>query len=348
MLYDDLPLTFAGTFMADQHVRKKLTVQDIARISGLSTATVDRVLNNRPGVKESTRIRVENALKQGGPELLPLASRTIAFIIDAGSSFIEIVRAALERVQKSFPHISFTFDSVMNCERDQQAFCTTLKSRIADSDGVVIVSREDMLINSEVREAASKGVPIVCLTSDMPHSSAYIGVDEVSVGANAALFMGRMIKQESAKVMFVASSTYRAQEEREMGFRRVMRGEFPNLTVIEKINSNDESDGTYKIIRDFLTQNPDVAGIYNLAGGNRGIARALEEAGLTGKTLFIGHELTEHTHKLLEQGGMDIVFAHDMDSEVRGCIEAIEKLCRGGKIERTYYPSLIFTRYSRF
>ncbi|WP_158673960.1 LacI family DNA-binding transcriptional regulator [Candidatus Pantoea deserta] len=334
--------------MAEQNVRKKLTIQDIARISGLSTATVDRVLNNRPGVKESTRTRVENALKQGGPELQPLTSRHIAFVIDAGSSFIEIVRASLERVKYAFPHISFTFDSVLNCEREQLSFCQTLKSRIANSDGVVLVSREDMLINSEVREAAGKGVPIVSLTSDMPHSAAYIGVDEVSVGANAALFMGRMIRQKSAKVVFVASSTYRAQEEREMGFRRVMRSEFPHLSVIEKINSNDESDGTYKIIRDFLAQNPDVAGIYNLAGGNRGVARALNEAGLTGKTIFIGHELTEHTQKLLEQGGMDIVFAHDMDREVSGCIEAIDKLCRGVKPERSYYPSLIYTRYSRF
>ncbi len=334
--------------MTDQLVRKKLTIQDIARISGLSTATVDRVLNNRPGVKESTRARVAKAIKQGGPEVQPQLSRKIAFVIDAGSSFIEIISHSLERIKADFPHITFTFDSVLNCERDQQAFCTMLKTRIADSDGVVIVSREDMLINSEVREAAGKNVPVVCLTSDMPHSAAYIGVDEVSVGANAALFMGRMIKQKSAKVVFVASSTYRAQEEREMGFRRVMRGEFPNLSVIEKINSNDESDGTYKIIREFLAQNPDVAGIYNLAGGNRGIARALQEAGLTGKTIFIGHELTEHTQKLLEQGGMDIVFAHDMDREVTGSIEAIEKFLRGVKSERSYYPSLIYTRYSRF
>jgi LacI family transcriptional regulator len=334
--------------MVDSYARKKLTIQDIARISGLSTATVDRVMNNRPGVKESTRIRVENALRQGGTELQPQVTRKIAFVIDAGSSFIEIIRTSLERVKANFPHISFSFDSVLNCERDQQAFCQTLTSRIADSDGVVIVSREDMLINSEVREATSRGYPIVCLTSDMPHSSAYIGVDEVSVGANAALFMGRMIKQKNAKVVFVASSTYRTQEEREMGFRRVMRGEFSHLTVIEKINSNDEADGTYKIIRELLAQHPDVAGIYNLAGGNRGVARALQEAGMTGKTIFIGHELTEHTQKLLEQGGMDIVFAHDMDREVSGCIEAIEKLCRGIKSERTYYPSLIYTRYSRF
>ncbi len=36
-------------------------------------------LNNLPGVKKSTRARVENALKQDGPELQPQTSRNIAF-----------------------------------------------------------------------------------------------------------------------------------------------------------------------------------------------------------------------------------------------------------------------------
>ncbi|MDF7651575.1 LacI family DNA-binding transcriptional regulator [Erwiniaceae bacterium L1_54_3] len=335
--------------MTDHNLRKKLTIQDIARISGLSTATVDRVLNNRPGVKESTRLRVEQAMSQRSPVSATLvAEKKIAFVVDAGSSFIEIIRGALSRVKDNYPHVSFTFDSVPNHQRDQRSFCDLLKSRIDGADGVVLVSREDILINSEVREAGLKNVPVVCLTSDMPHSAACIGVDEVSVGANAALFIGRMIKQDKAKVLFVASSTYRTQEEREMGFRRVMRAEFPHIDVIERIDSNDESDGTYKIIKEFLTHNPDVAGIYNLAGGNRGIARAIKEAGLTGKTLFVGHELTEHTHKLLEQGEMDILFAHDMDREVNACITTVEALCRGERIEKTWFPSLIYTKYSRF
>ena len=49
----------------------KATVSDIARNCGLSTATVDRVLNNRAGVSAANRQRVMEAAKQLG--YLPMA-----------------------------------------------------------------------------------------------------------------------------------------------------------------------------------------------------------------------------------------------------------------------------------
>src|SRR5882757_10803226 len=47
-------------------VTMKATVSDIARSCGLSTATVDRVLNNRPGASAANRQRVMEAAKQLG------------------------------------------------------------------------------------------------------------------------------------------------------------------------------------------------------------------------------------------------------------------------------------------
>ena len=40
----------------------KPTVHDIARSAGVSLATVDRVLNGRPGVRSVTREKVEQAI----------------------------------------------------------------------------------------------------------------------------------------------------------------------------------------------------------------------------------------------------------------------------------------------
>ena len=49
----------------------KATLSDIAEIAGLSTATVDRALNNRAGVSAVNRQRVMEAAKQLG--YLPMA-----------------------------------------------------------------------------------------------------------------------------------------------------------------------------------------------------------------------------------------------------------------------------------
>ncbi len=55
-------------------------------------------------------------------------------------------------------------------------------------------------------------------------------------------------------------------------------------------------------MRQIPAARPAPLGVYNTAGGNVGIARAIAEAGLTGAVAFIGHELNENSARLLEEG----------------------------------------------
>ncbi|NIF22175.1 LacI family DNA-binding transcriptional regulator [Candidatus Pantoea multigeneris] len=335
--------------MTKPSIHKKITIHEIARISGLSTATIDRVLNQRPGVRESTRLRVEAAIAQSQQaQQQELATQRIAFIIEAGSSFAQTVREAMEQLQTYYPRISFSFDSVPGYQFDPASFCPLIAARSAEADAIILVSRDHVQVNSEVRKAISNGVPVIALVTDLPSASAYVGVDEVSAGANAALFIGRMARSEAKKLLFVASATYRCQEEREMGFRRVIRSDFPGLEIEETFISNDESDKTYALMTKFLAKNPGTVGIYNSAGGNRGIARAIKEAQLAQDIVFVGHDLTEHTQKLLEQGDMDVVFSYDMKRVVKQAIDIASQPLEKISSSRIILPLITYTRYSWF
>ena len=43
-----------------------MTISDIAKLAGVSVATVSRVLNNKGYVKEETRQKIENLIQENG------------------------------------------------------------------------------------------------------------------------------------------------------------------------------------------------------------------------------------------------------------------------------------------
>ena len=81
-------------------------------------------------------------------------------------------------------------------------------------------------------------------------------------------------------MLLAYSAPYPAQEEREIGFRRVLRAEFAHLDVEERVNSNDDTDQVYANVRRYIADHGPPVGIYNVSGGNVGIGRALEAEGL--------------------------------------------------------------------
>jgi LacI family transcriptional regulator len=56
----------AVTFFERAILKQRCTIYDIARKSGVSTKTVSKVINNKPGVKESTRQKVWEIIRETG------------------------------------------------------------------------------------------------------------------------------------------------------------------------------------------------------------------------------------------------------------------------------------------
>lgn len=64
-----------GKLMNSEH---KVTLEDVAKASGVSTGTVSRVVNGRSGVHDTTRVKVLNAMRDLG-YLADIAARELSF-----------------------------------------------------------------------------------------------------------------------------------------------------------------------------------------------------------------------------------------------------------------------------
>jgi LacI family transcriptional regulator len=334
-------------------IRKGPTIAEIALAARVGTATVDRILNGRSGVREPTRQRVLAALTQlaNGPvrETNPDPQRRIAFLCESGESFNATLRAAVHEVTATRANLLTSFDAVTTAQVDTIKFANLIERTAAEADGIVIVAREELIINRAIRNVVARGVPVICLTSDLPTSgrTAFVGNDQISAGATAAHIMGQIVGNREGNILLVCSAPYRSQEDRELGFRRVLRSEYPLLTVRERVNSSDNTEIVYRNLLRYIEDHGPPSGIYNVAAGNIGIGRVLSELGLVGKVPFIGHELNANSRQLLETGIMTFVIAHDVLREVEIALDSLlAPRANDQSPLPSYTPVRIYTKYS--
>ncbi|HWL68769.1 MAG TPA: LacI family DNA-binding transcriptional regulator [Geminicoccus sp.] len=322
------------------------TLADVAREAGVSTATVDRVLNGRPGVRERTRARVLGAAERLGylgergttpaaPDtgnvqfdfVLPGGPNTfmanLATLIEADAAGRAGVRARLHRIDGF----------------DPDALAARLEDLAGTSQGVGLIGLDHPVVREAVRSLGTAGVPVVTMVSDISHvpRAGYVGIDNRAAGRLAGYLLARLHGSRPGRVaLFAGSLAYRGHEEREMGFRHVLAEEFPGIEIVARTESRDDFERTYQEARDLLARTPDLAGIYNIGAGNRGIARALEEAGRARSVLFIGHEVTEHTRRFLLSGTMDAAIDQNPRVEAREAVQRLLAAAAGDLAFRSY------------
>ena len=294
----------------------KATVADIARNCGLSTATVDRVLNNRPGASAANRQRVMEAAKQLGylPTLdqvvLPSKPAHLEFFLPIGSNaFMADLAHHIEDYAQRLPLVaSCRIHNLAGISPG--ALQDAVENLSLKANGVGVIAVDHPRTRNILRELVEAGIRLVTLVSDVPAAprSAYVGIDNRVAGRTAALLMGRFLGGRTGHLaMVVGSRSYRGHEEREMGFRSVLSEEFPNLTISSAVEINDEPDVSYTATMKALHNEPELLGIYCVGAGRSGVARALLESKLRRKPVFICHDLTKETRRYLVDDLADVV-----------------------------------------
>ncbi len=202
-------------------------VKDIAFQAGLSTATVDRVLNGRPGVRRQTELRVRAAIAELEKQQTEVAAggRTIAIdiVMETPERFSTTVRAAFEAEVATFlPTVfrcRFHFAEVMKPAEIVQLLD---RIRLRGTKAVVLKAPDVPEIDAAVSRLEEAGIPVVTLVTDLPNSAriAYAGADNRAAGETAAYLIGERFAGAPGRVLVTLSSgRFRGEEEREIGFR---------------------------------------------------------------------------------------------------------------------------------
>jgi LacI family transcriptional regulator len=299
---------------------------------------VDRVLHGRAGVHPRTRDKVNKALAQLEAEYENMTPKPFGtsstsqnpqrfgFIIQAGQAFTESFLTAIEKQQNG--------DRLLQIEglgaASDEAVVEAIKGWTGGLDGLAIVCKNIPPIIDELKRLRQAGKHVMALVSDLESSarSAYLGIDNRAAGNVAAYLIGRHLEERSdAEVAVVVGSfSYRCHEDREIGFRSIMRQKFESIEVLEVIKGKDSDEATYDAVRKLLQVKPNIAGVYNVAGGNRGLAEALAELQRAHRPVYITHELNRVTEPLLRTQQIDYLIVQDLNEIVRRATQFMREI----------------------
>jgi LacI family transcriptional regulator len=294
----------------------RTTIPDIARKAGVSTATVDRALNGRAGVSAANRQRVFGAARELGylpsEGMFPLPSRPahLEFLIPMGqNAFMRDVARAITEFAATLPLVA-SCNVVMIDGIGPDALIPALDGLSLATNGVGLITTDHPRTRDAIRRLHESGIHVVTIASDVLSAprAAYVGVENRIAGRTAGQIMGLMCPRREGKIgLFVGSRAFHGHQERELGFRAVLAEDFAGLRLLPVVETAEDSRRSRKGMEALLRDHPDLAGVYCVGAGRKGIVDALRAADLARRPFAIVHDLTDSARGWLLDGLVDVV-----------------------------------------
>ncbi len=319
-----------------------VTIPQIAKAAGVSTATVDRVLNDRPGVNPATAQRVREVLSSlGGTVTQPGRPKSapnyrFAFVLpDARTAFFDAVDRIVAQSAGEFRHQHVTELTLRLPSHDVNAFAQQL-ARLTDFGGLALLAPDVPQVKLAINELVQAGVQVVTLFSDVAGSmrAAFLGTDNRAAGRTAGLLLGHGMagRPRARTALFSPPTRFASEIDRRIGYAQLMEERYAQVELLRFLEVPDTEDEAYRYAMDCLppADSPEaIASVYSVAGGSFGIGRALAERGYTGRALFAVHDLVEVHRTMLASGTADYVLHQDVYLSVSAAARTLRALQDG-------------------
>lgn len=295
---------------------------------------MDRVLNDRPGVRTDTIRKVQQAIEDIGyvrdTAAANLARKRVydlVFILpDTQNEFVQSLHQQIDEQGRKLVNERTRLSTVTAAPFEPLEIVARLDALDpARTDGVAVFGPETPSVRDAVKRARDKGIAVVALVSDLPSSvrDHFVGIDNISAGRTAAQLMGRFLRETGKILVITGSRLARDHLERRQGFDVIMAEEFPEQEVLASVEGRDDPALIYQLLPEVFESYPDLCGIYSSAAGNAGLIQYLAEHKPPMQLVVIAHELTPMSRRALLDGTFDALIGQDTGHLVRSAVRLL-------------------------
>lgn len=304
----------------------KPNFQTIAARAGVGTATVERVLNGRGGVRPETAMKVVAAARAlDWPGRLPERHRGLLrieiLLVRPDSSFFARLARAFQRIGVLLDR-SVQLNITYLDEADPTAIARHIARAPLPRAGLVVAAPDTDAIREALRGAIAQGLPVVQIVTRIVDEADFVGIENHAAGRTAGLMVARMCRAAGPVLALCHSMTYEVHRARLRGFSDYLaqQGGAGPRQVFTAFGQ-DSRDLTARRLREALRQWPDLAVVYNAGGANSAVFDIL--ARHDRHIFFVGHELTEDSAQALRAGVADVIFDQMPEAQARRAVDLL-------------------------
>jgi LacI family transcriptional regulator len=318
------------------------TIHDVAREAGVSTATVDRVLNAREKVREDTARKVYEAARRIGYHAAPLIGQRMQAdlpVLRLGvvlhkekQAFYQTFKAELERAVANAVGLRASVQIEFSPSQSPADFAALMDKLSPRVDAIASTAVTHPEVTEAVMRLNTKGIPCFALLNDFAQGvrQNYLGLNNIKMGRIAAHMIVQSCHQVGKIAVFVGGHRWHGHELRETGFRSYFREYAPQFTILDTLVNLETRQLTYEATLDLLNRHPDLRGIYCAGGGMEGAIAALREVRQPGEITLIVNELTPESRAALISRYVAMAIATPLDRLCADLVSLAAEAVRDG------------------
>lgn len=314
-----------------------MTVQEIARLSGVSIGTVDRVLHNRGRVAPETKEKILTIINQVQYQPNPLARHLqrnkeykIGLLmpeLERESSYWNLVYKGLLEACEEHAAFSFKIEFFKFCRSQVESFKMAFNRMLKASCDASIIAPVMQTECKQLLLSAPQDFAYAFIDSPLPGTKPITTVAQNPhrAGFLAGRLMELLVKGNGPFAVIQPFDNAYNLFERARGFKSWFDQRTEKQTIVDLICSEDDQALIKSKIQGLIQAEPQLKGIFIVSAFSHLIADIIWDLGLKDDIIVIGFDLVEQNKLALLNGRIDCLISQDPEEQARLVVRQVFK-----------------------
>jgi LacI family transcriptional regulator len=294
----------------------------IAERAGVSIGTVDRVLHDRPYVKDEVRERVLRVMEELDYHPNRMASalamsgtpRRLAMVQPVWQDYVlEEMERGVSRFREEHRDYNVSVTQLEYPQEDVPACLDRLDQAAQDGTQAIALCASDCReVREKLEELSERGIPVVTFNSDIPSGRrlCYVGEDAQRAGRVAGEIAAKFLRPGDRLLLVYAGPSYAGHKARADGFLERLEEQGFRRADCRVAATHNDYEETYAQVRAALEEDPELACVYMANRSVPACVAAIRDCGR--KTRVLSHDCSPEIRAFLRDGSVDFTIGQDL------------------------------------